>query len=111
MAARDGAPQWPALAEEVLLADELVEGARPHSGGKGLPFGGRAEERVGTGAGGASGGHGRSLRAAQAHAPRVARSGDQSLITPPTLMASAIARRIASIRPAVRPMRRTSRAT
>lgn len=61
MAAGNGPAQWSTLADEVLLADELGQRARPHPGGERLPLGWRLEERFGTGPGragrGAPGGH------------------------------------------------------
>ena len=51
MTARDGATKRPALANEVLLADELLEAARPHTGGQRLLLGRRLEQGLGTGAG------------------------------------------------------------
>lgn len=52
MAPLDPAPERPALADEVLLPDELLEAARPHPGGERLPLGRWSEERLGPGAGG-----------------------------------------------------------
>ena len=66
MAAGDRAAERTALADEVLLADELVERARAHPGGEGLALGRRPEQGFGPGAGdGAPGRHG----------PMVARAG------------------------------------
>ena len=56
MAAGDAPAERPALADEVLLADELVEVARPHPRGERLPLGRRLEERLGSGAGRSGGG-------------------------------------------------------
>ena len=44
------AAERPALADEVLLADELVEVARPHAGGERLALGRRLEQGFGSGA-------------------------------------------------------------
>ena len=46
----DGAPQRPALADEVLLADELVERPRPHPRRERLALRRRLEQRFGSGA-------------------------------------------------------------
>ena len=54
-----------ALADEVLLADELVEVARAHPRGERLALGRRLEEGLGSGAGRPPGGW---------HGPMVARS-------------------------------------
>ena len=43
-------PERPSLADEVLLADELVERPRAHPRGERLPLRRRLEERLGTGA-------------------------------------------------------------
>ena len=51
VAAGDAAPERAALADEVLLADELVEVARAHPGGERLALGRRLEEGLGSGAG------------------------------------------------------------
>ena len=51
MPARDAAAQRPAIADEVVLADELVQVARPHARGQRLPLGRRLEEGFGSGAG------------------------------------------------------------
>ena len=48
--ARDAASERTALADEVLLADELVEIPRAHPGGERLALGRRLEERLGSGA-------------------------------------------------------------
>ena len=62
MAASDTPSQWPALADEVLLADELAEVARAHAGGQRLPLGRWLEEGLGPGAGRPTGGwHGRMV--------------------------------------------------
>ena len=50
MAARDASAERAALADEVLLADELVEDSRAHPGGQRLPLGRWLEERFGSGA-------------------------------------------------------------
>ena len=67
MAARDAPAQRSALADEVLLADELVERSRAHPGRERLAVGRRLEERLGFGAGqsgrGAPGGHAAMVRA------------------------------------------------
>ena len=61
MAAGDRPAQRTAIADEVLLADELVEGPRAHPRGERLPLGRRLEERLGARAGepgrGPSSGH------------------------------------------------------
>ena len=54
----------PSLADEVFLADELVEVARAHPGGQRLPLGRWLEEGLGSGADDPAGG---------GHAPMVAR--------------------------------------
>ena len=56
MAAGDAAAERAALADEVVLADELVEVARAHPGGERLPLGRWLEEGLGSGAGRAPGG-------------------------------------------------------
>ena len=62
MAAGDAAAQRSALADEVGLADELVEVARAHPGGQRLPLGRWLEERFGAGALGSSRGrHGAAM--------------------------------------------------
>ena len=58
VAALHRAAQRSALADEVLLADELGEGPRPHPGRQRLDAGRRLEERVGLVAGGSAGGTG-----------------------------------------------------
>src|SRR5918995_2665550 len=55
VAAGDAPAQRSALADEVLLADELLEVARAHPGGQRLAFGRWLEERLRTGAHGAAG--------------------------------------------------------
>ena len=72
MAAGDGAAQRSALAEQVLLADDLVECPRAHPGRERLAVGRRLEDGVGSSAAGAPDGHG---------------PGRQNLMTPATLMA------------------------
>lgn len=60
MAALEAATERAPLADEMTLADELLEAPRPHPGGQRLALGRWPEERLGTGAGGsgrASGGH------------------------------------------------------
>ena len=52
MAAGDAAAQRPALADEVLLPDELLEVARAHPGGQRLALGRWLEEGFGRGAAG-----------------------------------------------------------
>ncbi len=56
MAAGHAAAERPALADEVLLADELGEGARAHPGRQRLALGRWLEERFGSGTDGPSGG-------------------------------------------------------
>ena len=51
MAARDAAAQRSAVADEMLLPDELVQVSRPHPCGEGLPLGWRLEEGLWLGAG------------------------------------------------------------
>ena len=51
VAAGDAPPERAALADEVLLADELVEGPRTHPGRQRLPLGRWLEEGFGSGAG------------------------------------------------------------
>ena len=51
MAAGDRPAQRAALADEVALADELLERPRAHAGGERLPLGRRSEQGFGTGAG------------------------------------------------------------
>jgi hypothetical protein len=65
MAAGETAPQRPALTDEVVLADELVEAARSHPRGQRLALGRWLEQRLGTGAAcpGTSGRHAASLDA------------------------------------------------
>lgn len=62
MAPGEAAPERAAFADEVLLADELLERARPHPRRERLALGWRLEERfrsgtAGSGDGGASGRH------------------------------------------------------
>ena len=47
MAALEALAQRPALTDQVVLPDELVEAARPHPGGEGLPLGRRLEQAHG----------------------------------------------------------------
>ena len=54
MAAGDAAAERAALADEVFLADELLERSRPHPGGKRLTLGRWLEEGFGSGARGTS---------------------------------------------------------
>jgi hypothetical protein len=103
------------LVQEVGLADQLVQDSRTHPGSEGLAICGWPEERVRPGARRPLRGHARSLRgiewrAGLGHRARATRSS-QIRIRPATLMASASAMRIASIRPAVRLILRTSLAT
>ena len=56
VAAGDAAAERPALADEVVLADELVEVARAHPRGERLALGRWLEERLGPGSGRAPGG-------------------------------------------------------
>jgi hypothetical protein len=65
MPSGDATAERPALPDEVLLADELVERSRPHPGGEGLLLGRRLEERLGPGAGCSAG------RASGRHGPMV----------------------------------------
>ncbi len=46
MAAGDAAPERAALADEVLLANELVEASRSHARGERLLLGRRLEQRL-----------------------------------------------------------------
>ena len=55
MAAGDAPPQRPAFADEVVLADELIEAPRTHPGGQRLALGRWLEERLVTGADGTAG--------------------------------------------------------
>ena len=55
MPSGDGAAQWPALADEVLLTDELAQVARPHPRRQGLPLRRRLKQGLRPGAGRASG--------------------------------------------------------
>ncbi len=64
MAAGDAAPERAAFADEVLLADELVEVARAHARGERLALGRGLEEGLGSCAGRPPGGW---------HGPMVAR--------------------------------------
>ena len=57
VATSDGAAERPALADEVLLAHELLEGSRPHPGRERLALRRRLEKGLGTSAGQASGWH------------------------------------------------------
>ena len=77
VATGDAPAERPALADEVLLADELVEAARAHPGGQRLALGRRLEQRLGPRADGASRAwHGPMV------ARRVARAGwDQAVRT------------------------------
>ena len=69
VAARDPAPERPALADEVLLPDELLEIARAHPRGKRLALGRWLEEGLGSCAGRPSGGwHGPDGSALRARA-------------------------------------------
>jgi hypothetical protein len=62
MTAIDAAPERAALADEMLLADEFIEGSRPHPGRERLAFRRRLEEGLGPGSAGScdrtSTGHG-----------------------------------------------------
>ena len=51
MAAGDRPSEGPAFADEMLLADELVEAAWTHPGGQRLALGRGLEERLGAGTG------------------------------------------------------------
>jgi hypothetical protein len=61
VAAGDAAAQGPALADEVLLPDELLEAARAHPRRERLALGRWLEERLGSGAGGSPRWHGRMV--------------------------------------------------
>ena len=63
MPAGDAPPERPALTDEVLLPDELVQVAWAHPGRQRLSLGGRLEERFGSGTKASPGGW---------HAPMVA---------------------------------------
>ena len=66
MATGDASPKRSALADEMLLADELVEASRPHPRCQRLLLRRRLEQRLGLGAGqsarGTPGGHGPMVR-------------------------------------------------
>ena len=51
MAASYRLTEWTVLADEVFLADKLIEGTRAHPGGQRLSLGWWLEERLRTGAG------------------------------------------------------------
>jgi hypothetical protein len=55
MSAGDAASERSALADEMLLADELIEGPWPHPRRERLLLGRRLEERLGPGAGWSAG--------------------------------------------------------
>jgi hypothetical protein len=74
VSARDPAPEWSALADEVLLPDELLEIARPHPRGKRLALGRRLEQGLGSCAGRPSGGW---------HVPMVARRAAPPVVEDP----------------------------
>ena len=68
----------PRLADEVALADELVERARAHPGGERLPLGRWLEQGFGAGPAGSSGGrHGPTMVRA-GRGPRQCVRGDRS---------------------------------
>ena len=73
MAARDRPAKWTPLADEMLLADELVERPRPHPGGQRLSLRRRLEERLRAGPGRTlgwtAGGHRRQSTDANRAAP------------------------------------------
>jgi hypothetical protein len=66
MAAGDGAAERTTFANEMLLADELIEGSRAHPRRKWLLLGRRLEQGLGAGTGGsgrgAPGGHAAMVR-------------------------------------------------
>ena len=96
------ATERPALADEVGLADELVEVARAHARGERLPLGRWPEQGFGAGARWcAPGGHG----------PMVARADQWILKTPVTSIAMYSTNRTISSRIAIRAMSLRSRAT
>ena len=61
MAARHGSTERPLLADEVDLANELLERPWAHASGERLPLGRRLEEGLGSGAGDATCWHAASL--------------------------------------------------
>ena len=69
MAAGHAAAERSALADEMLLADELREGARAHPGRQRLALGRWLEERFGSGADGPSGGWHERMVARRAMSP------------------------------------------
>ena len=78
--AGDGPAERAALADELLLADELVQVARAHPRGEGLALRRRPEQGFGTGTGdGAPRGHGRDGSAGPATAGRVPAGRDQPI--------------------------------
>ncbi len=100
--ARDRAAEGAALADEVGLADELVERARAHARGERLPLGRWSEQGFGTRARWcAPGGHG----------PMVARADQRTLNTPVTSIAMYSTNSTIRSRIAMRRMSLRSRAT
>ena len=70
VAAADGPAEWAALADEVRLAHELLEGARAQPGGQRLPLGRGLEQGFGASAGhGAPGRHAAHGRAGRRQPP------------------------------------------
>ena len=106
MTTRNGPAQRAALSDEVSLADELLERSRAHPGGQRLALRRRSEEGFWTGSSeartGPTGGHDR-----QSTRRRVG-SGQAAA---PMVVITQISARIPKTSPAVRPIRRTSRAT
>ena len=112
MPAGDAPAERTALADEVLLADELVEVARAHPGGERLALGRWLEQGLGSGAGRSTGGwHDRMVaRPARRPAPDAARS-DRAR-SPVTLRRRPTGRSGSAIsEPPTSAIRRTSRAT
>src|SRR6187200_550046 len=82
MAARDRSPQRATLPDEVLLADELVEVARPHPRRQWLALGRWLEERLGPGAGWSPRWHGRMVAPAGAFRSVYVRRGGRRPLRP-----------------------------
>lgn len=114
MAAGDAAPERPPFADEMLLADELVEAPRAHPCRKWLLLGWRLEEGFRPSAGqsgrGAPSGHGPMVRG---HGPEVvgAATGRRDQIAWVTFTRMSMIARTPSNPPPTMAIRRTSRRT
>ena len=115
MATGDAPPQRTALADELLLAHELVQRPRPHPRGQRLGLGRWLEQRLWAGAGGTTGsGHDPPMVARWAAATARGSAADQLVPTGPAPVAwvrTQIAINRIRSEPPIKAIRRMSRMT